>query len=226
MSTKTDILAFIKRNGDASVDALAQEFGLARMTVRQHLAGLERDGLVASREERRRTGRPHLVFTLTAGGDERFPKRYDRLADLVLTEVALLEPDEITGLEPDDKKRLLLKKMADRVYREHEPKVREKGLRERVPIIAEILRREGGFADWKAEGDRYEIVDYNCVYRKVAGSHRDVCEWHLSLLGQLLGNNVDCAQFMSQGADCCRFVVRAETQTAIASPGDERDKNG
>ena len=55
-------------------------------------------------------------FSLTEGGEERFPKRYDRLADLALQEVALLEAEEIAGLSPEDKKRLLLPKMADRVY--------------------------------------------------------------------------------------------------------------
>jgi predicted ArsR family transcriptional regulator len=81
-STKEHILSHLKRSGGSTVDALASEFGLARMTVRQHLSGMERDGLVVSREERRRTGRPHMLFSLTAGGEERFPKRYDRLADL------------------------------------------------------------------------------------------------------------------------------------------------
>jgi predicted ArsR family transcriptional regulator len=207
-STKDNILAFLKRSGGSSVDAIASEFGLARMTVRQHLSGLERDGLVVSREERRRTGRPHLLFSLTAGGEERFPKRYDRLADLALQEVALLEADEIAGLSPDDKKRLLLKKMAERVYREHEGTMLDKGLKERVAAVAEILRVEGGFAEWKTDGQQYEIVDYNCVYRSVADSHRDVCEWHLSLLSRLLGQQTDCAQFITEGAHCCRFVVK------------------
>jgi len=209
-STKDNILAHLKRSGGSTVDALALEFGLARMTVRQHLSGLERDGLVASREERRRTGRPHLLFSLTAGGEERFPKRYDRLADLALQEVALLEADEIAGLGPDEKKRLLLEKMAERVYREHEGTMRDKGLKERVAAVAEILREEGGFADWKAEGQQYEIVDYNCVYRTVADSHRDVCDWHLSLLSRLLGKETDCSQFITEGAHCCRFVVKED----------------
>jgi len=224
-STKDNILHYLKRSGGGTVDAVASEFNLARMTVRQHLSGLERDGLIVSREERRRTGRPHLFFSLTEGGEERFPKRYDRLADLALQEVALLEAEEIAGLSPDDKKRLLLTKMADRVYREHEPRVRDKRLRDRVAIIAEILRREGGLAEWKAEGERYEIVDYNCVYRKVAGSHHDVCDWHLSLLGRLLGKDVECSQFMSQGADCCRFVVESEAASA-AGAKRERDADG
>ncbi len=206
-STKEQILELLKRVGGATVDMIASEFHLARMTVRQHLAALERDRLVVSREERQRTGRPRLVFSLSDGGQELFPKRYDRLATLALQEVAFLEPDEIAGLDPEGKKRLLLRKMADRVFREHEARVRGKSLKERVSAVAEILREEGGFAEWKAQGSQYEIADYNCVYRKVVDSHRDVCEWHVSLLGRLLGKQVQCIQFQSHGAECCRFVV-------------------
>src|SRR5712692_2312090 len=104
-STKEQILVRLKRTGGSTVEGVATEFGLAGMTVRQHLAGLERDGLVESREERGRTGRPRLLFSLSDGGEERFPKRYDRLADLALCEVAFLEAEEIAGLGPEEKKR-------------------------------------------------------------------------------------------------------------------------
>jgi predicted ArsR family transcriptional regulator len=206
-STKEQILTFLKRTGGGTVDELARGFGLARMTVRQHLAALERDGLVRSREERRRTGRPHLLFSLSESGQEKFPRRYDRLADLALQEVALLEADEIAGLNSEEKKRLLLRKMADSVFRQHESKVRGKPLTDRVAMVAEILREEGGFAEWTGAGEEFEIVDYNCVYRRVADTHRDVCDWHLQLLGKLLDRPVQCSEMMSAGADSCRFVV-------------------
>ncbi len=220
-STKEQILTHLKRTGGGTVDSVATEFGLARMTVRQHLVVLERDGLVVSREERRQKGRPRLFFTLSEGGQEMFPKRYERLADLALQEVAFLDAEEIQGLSPEEKKRLLLKKMADRVYRQHEGRVREKSLRDRVVIVTDILREEGGFAEWSDHGGEFEIADHNCVYRRVVDSHRDLCDWHLSLLGQLLGRNVQCSQFMSQGAECCRFVVKAE-----AAPVSELDGKG
>lgn len=197
------------------MDEIARGFGLARMTVRQHLAALERDGLVRSREERRRTGRPHLLFSLSDSGQEKFPRRYDRLADLALQEVALLEADEIAGLNPEEKKKLLLRKMADRVFHQHEAKVRDKALTDRVAMVAEILREEGGFAEWTAEGAGFEIVDYNCVYRRVADSHRDVCDWHVQLLGKLLDRPVQCSEMMSQGADSCRFVVHDDAVASI-----------
>ena len=209
-TTKEQILEYLKRTGDATVDGLAAAFGLARMTVRQHLSTLERDGLVRTREERQRTGRPHLVFCLSEQGLERFPKRYDRFADLALQEVAFLESEEIAGLSAEGKKKLLLSKMAERVFQQHAPRVNGKSLEARVAMVADILHEEGGFAEWKANGADYEIVDYNCVYRRVAEAHEDVCDWHVQLLRKLLGHEVQCNQFMSKGADSCRFVVTNE----------------
>ncbi|HEU4759665.1 MAG TPA: winged helix-turn-helix transcriptional regulator [Dehalococcoidia bacterium] len=220
-STKSQILDHLKRSGGSTVDWLANTLGLARMTVRQHLAALERDGLVLSREERRRTGRPHLVFTLSDRGQEMFPKRYDRLADLALQEVAFLDADEIAGLGPQEKKRLLLSKMAERVYLQHARRVEGKTLPDRVAAVAQILDEEGGFAEWRNDGPDFEIVDYNCVYRRVADSHDDICAWHMELLARLLGSEVGCSQFQSQGAESCRFVVRLEPLHALG-PVDKR----
>ena len=226
-STKEQILAQLKRTGGSTVDGLAAAFGLARMTVRQHLAALERDRLVVSHEERRPTGRPHLVFNLTDYGEEMFPKRYDRLANLALQEVAFLDADELAGLSSEEKKRLLLTKMAERVYQEHAARVREKPLPDRVAVVADILQEEGGFAEWSAQGPDYEIVDYNCVYRRVADSHHDVCDWHVALLGRLLGREVTCNQFMSRGADSCRFIVSEQGPTqAWAGTANERKPDG
>lgn len=207
-STKEQILSHLKRSGGSTVDELASEFKLARMTVRQHLTGLERDGVVEGHEEKGRSGRPCMVFALSDRGEELFPKRYDRLADLALQEAARLTADEISGLDEDGRKRLLLLKMAERVYSEHESKVRDKSLPERVELVADILREEGGLADWTNAEGTFEIVDYNCVYRRVVDSHPGVCDWHISLLGRLLGSKVECSQFMSKGAESCRFVVR------------------
>jgi len=193
------------------------------MTVRQHLTVLERDGMVVSREERRRIGRPHLLFTLSDRGQELFPKRYDRLADLALQEVAFLDADEIAGLNPEEKKRLLLNKMAERVFLEHQARVQGKSLPERVATVTKILEEEGGFAEWRVEDQQYEIVDYNCVYRRVVNSHDDLCHWHLTLLSRLLGRDVECSQFQSRGAECCRFIVRQQVAQPgrIVNPGKE-----
>lgn len=209
-TTREQMLTHLKRAGGASVDGLANALGLARMTIRQHLAGLERDGLVVSREERKGKGRPHFLFSLSDRGEEFFPKRYDRLADLLLQEVGLLDADDIAGLSPEEKKRKLLMKMAERVYLQNEALVDGKSLAERVAVTVQILDEEGGFAEWRSDDRSYEIINYNCVYRRVVGSHGDLCEFDIAVISRLLGQDVQCQQFMSQGSECCRFVVRQE----------------
>ena len=222
-TTKSEILAHLKRTGGSPIEELATSLGLARMTVRQHLAMLERDALVSSREVRRATGRPHYVFSLTDGGEEMFPKRYDRLAGLILEEVSLLDGEEIAGLTPTQKKRLLFDKMVGRLHHQYEAKVAGKALKERVEAVAGILDEEGGFAEWRPVNGGFEIADYNCVYRRVVDSHDDLCDWHLSLLSRLLGNDVSCTQFMSKGAECCRFVVESgEAAPATTEEGEAR----
>ena len=222
-TTKSEILAHLKRTGGSSIEELATSLGLARMTVRQHLAMLERDALVSSREVRRATGRPHYVFSLTDRGEEMFPKRYDRLAGLILEEASLLDGAEISGLTPAEKRRLLFDKMVGRLHHQYEANVAGKALKERVEAVAGILDEEGGFAEWRPVNGGFEIADYNCVYRRVVDSHDDLCDWHLSLLSRLLGNDVSCTQFMSEGAECCRFVVEGgEAAPATTEEGEAR----
>lgn len=219
-TTKSDILARLKRSGGSSVEELATGLGLARMTVRQHLATLERDGMIASREVRRPTGRPHFEYSLTDRGEETFPKRYERLAALILEEVSLLDGEEIVGLTPAEKKRLLFGRMVERLFAQYEGRV-SGSLEERVAAVAKILEEEGGFAEWRAANGKLEITDYNCVYRRVAESHDDLCEWHLALLSRLLGGDVRCTQFMSRGAECCRFEIETEAAAPMSAAGAE-----
>ncbi|HZP26642.1 MAG TPA: winged helix-turn-helix transcriptional regulator [Dehalococcoidia bacterium] len=212
-STKSHILSHLKRHGGSSVDELAQALGLAHMTVRQHLTGLERDGLISSREVRRATGRPHHIFVLAEKAEEEvFPKRYDRLANLMLEEIASLESGEIAGLSSDEKKQLLFRKMTTRLARRYAPRLQGKPLPERVQLVASILETEGGFAEWRKSEAGFEIIDYNCIYRKVAAADDHVCDWHVNLLAQLLGQDVSCNQFARTGEDCCRFLVTDPTE--------------
>jgi len=205
-STKSQILGLLKRSGGSTVEGLASSLNLARMTVRQHLATLERDDLVTAREVRRATGRPHFLYTLTDKGEETFPKRYDRLADMIIDEVALLDSSEIEGLSPVEKKNLLFRKLAHRLAQQYASRVEGKRLEERVQTVTEILQLESGFAEWRKLEDGFEILDYNCAYRKVAENH-DLCAWHLEFLTQLLGGGVRAVSFQSRGGDLCRFVV-------------------
>lgn len=217
-STKSQILAALKRHGRCSVDELAVALGLAPMTVRQHLATLERDALVTSVEERQRLGRPHFLYSLTEKGEESFHRHYDRIALQLLDEVGRLDSSEIAGLSAEEKTALLFDKLADRFIARHWPQVEPLSVGRRVAAIAELLQNESGFAEWTAGDAGYEIRDYNCFYRKLNGVDGDVCRWHERVLTGLLGCPVRCESNEARATHLCRFVVAANAAAVPSAP--------
>src|SRR3990167_503367 len=79
-SARERVLFLLKRDGPQAVARLALQLGVSSMAVRQQLALLSGEGLVAFSDEPRRIGRPARVWRLTAKADARFPDRHGALA--------------------------------------------------------------------------------------------------------------------------------------------------
>src|SRR3990172_4653016 len=119
-NTRTEILALLKRNGGHTVNELAAPLGLAPITVRQHLTRLERDGLLVAEQRSGHVGRPQLVFRLTAKAHAAaFPRRSDRLVELLLREIGALDGSELEGLTPRQKTYLVLERLAQHLADEY-----------------------------------------------------------------------------------------------------------
>src|SRR3989442_13929466 len=86
-STRMEVLELLRRKGHASAETISSDLGVTPNAVRQHLTNLERDGFVVSHPERRRRGRPSLLFSLPERPDSVFPNRFRHLASLVLQQV-------------------------------------------------------------------------------------------------------------------------------------------
>lgn len=209
-TTKGQILWLLKRNGRETVDHLAEELALAPMTIRQHLAALERDGLISMREERQRKGRPHFVYSLTEKGEETFPKRYDRLAEQVLNELGRVDAADIAGLAPAERTALVFRRIADRLIAEHAERLKGLPLLHRVREVAAILEGESGFVECIDTPDGLEIRDYNCVYRRLAGTGMPECAWHQRVIGHLVGAPAARSQPGNREATCCRYLIACE----------------
>src|SRR5688500_7200824 len=129
-TTKQQILTLLKRAGSITIEEAAGALSVASMTARQHLAGLEKDGLVTAEKVRRSLGRPHYLFTLTLKGEDLFPRRFDLLAQIFLEEVGSLSSTEIDGLTADEKRLLLIQRTADRLAERYRFRVEGRPLEE------------------------------------------------------------------------------------------------
>lgn len=202
--TRQRIVEALKRNGGATVDQLASHMGLVPVTVRAHLAILERDGLVFGEEERTGgAGRPHILYQLTEKGEELFPRHYDRLANNLLDHlVATQGADRVIGM---------LESIAINVASEHEGRLASKPFDERVREAAAILTQQGCTAEYSESGGAYQVDIYNCPYRKVASEHPQVCTLETQLLKTLTrGRVLETVNTSPRGAICSYQVLPTE----------------
>ncbi len=205
-TTKHQILELLKRTGSATVEEAAGSLSIASMTARQHLLGLERDGLVQSEKVKRANGRPHYLFLLTPKGDEMFPRRFDVLAAILLDEVGALRAEDLDGLDGDGKRSLMVQRAADRLAERYRFAIDGRSLPERIQALTAVLHTIGGFAEWTETEDGFEIRDYNCVFASLT-SQSDGCPGHLRLITQLLQWPARHEIFDDGRVRCCRYIV-------------------
>ena len=213
-STKSEILALLKRTDGATVDELASTLNLAPMTVRQHLTALERDALVRSAEVRRATGRPHYVYSLTRDGHRRTLDGHDRMLALLVEQAGLFDPLSAPGLSPVDRRARLFEAAARSLAGQHHDELTGISGDERLNRAAAILQSHGGFAEWHRNGNGYEFRDFGCVYRATVGAGGR-CAWHETFLSALLDVPIRTADDVADCAVCCRYTIPVAASTAV-----------
>jgi predicted ArsR family transcriptional regulator len=213
-STKTEILAILKRSDGASVDEISASVGLASMTIRQHLTALERDALVRAEEVRRATGRPHFRYRLTEDGHRSIAQGYDRLVALLIDAVGAL--DVPAG---EQARRSVFRGAALTLAARHRPEFELASGPARIERAVAILRSHGGFAEYHERDGLFELRDFGCVFRQAVGSDGP-CEWHEPFLREALGESIEPAPQPGDGcAACCRYTIPAAAlRAANGSP--------
>lgn len=197
--TRRSILEYLKQRGRATLDELAQESGLAPMTVRGHLAILERDGLIGSDEERGRVGRPRFVYTLTEQGHDLFPKSYHVLCNRILD--ALCTNADIAAA--------LATQIAEHWAGEYSARFEGKSLEEKVQTLAEIRTAEGAMAEVEKTPDGYLIHQRHCPASCVAARHPDViCAAEIGYIRRALNASVERVSWIQNGDATCTYRVR------------------
>ncbi len=199
-TTRQQILEHLQRHGRATVKELGQILHLTSTGIRQHLTVLERDGLVAAREERGRVGRPTLVYTLTEKAESLFPRSYDELA------TALLE--EIRASEGSERLYALLHRVAQRMAESFWERVQGKSLAERVEETAAILREQGCLVDWEQRDGEYFLHEFTCPFSKVAKHDSAVCTLHLDLVRLLTSADTRLVRSVLRGERACTYRIR------------------
>jgi predicted ArsR family transcriptional regulator len=222
--SKSQILESIKRLGAADMDQLAGRTGLARTTLREHLALLERDGLVQRSHQRKGPGRPALQYRLTRQGDERFPSEERELLG-----------DLIRYLQDEGKQHLIQAffetfwdKRAARACelmraaaesREAEP-VHGEPLTPGLKALSGLLESEGFMPEihYDKTGNTLVVRECNCPFKSVIRETRLPCRLEARFYEKIFGQKVTRTSFIPDGDDACTY--RIELENPPGQPAD------
>jgi predicted ArsR family transcriptional regulator len=195
--TRLRLLDVLKQAGPRPVRELRVSLGVSSMAVRQHLTGLERDGLVQRSSARRPLGRPESLYALTPAAETHFPKRFDALAR------ELLEGAQ-DALGPAGFEKLLAARL-ERQVETYSRRVQGRDVETRLQELAAI-QDENGFMT-SCDPAQREIVQHNCAICSVAERFPEMCRVELQLFERLLGAKVERVEHRLEGGVACRFHV-------------------
>jgi predicted ArsR family transcriptional regulator len=202
-TTRQNIMNLLRRQGQMTAGELSDALGIGAVGVRQHLALLERDGLVEIVGLRRSVGRPSHLYTLTMAAEQRFPKYYDRLALDILGHLSTIGGNDAVIELLDARRHSLRLKYA--------PRLAGKSRAEQVQELCAILDEQGYMCEYeRLEDGSYLLIEHNCPVDCIAREHTQLCSQELTLYQELLGVPMIRDSTISSGEQYCRYHIPAE----------------
>jgi predicted ArsR family transcriptional regulator len=198
--TREEILDLLRRRGQMTAAELSATLGIGTVGVRQHLALLERDGLVHTAAVRRGVGRPSHLYALTLDAEAMFPRRYDRLLMDALEFIA-----DLGGSAAIDQ---LFARRRHKLAAQYGPRLAGKGRAEQVAELAAILTEQGYMCESEQlPSGGFALVEHNCPVDCVARDYHQACAHELTLYQDLLGTSLVREETISEGGSCCRYRI-------------------
>jgi predicted ArsR family transcriptional regulator len=207
-STRGQIATLLRR-GVRTVEELAESLGMTDNAVRNHLATLERDGIVRQEGVRRGTGagKPAVLYALQPDAESYFSRAYQPVLAAVLDVVV----DELPAQQ--------VVELLDKVGRRLGVSVggRASGsLDERVAAAAAALRSLGGEVDVVAENGTLAIRGTGCPLSSAVIRRPETCRAVEALVSEIVGAPVRECCARGERPRCC-FTVGGATVSPTAA---------
>lgn len=225
-STKDDILRYLLRKGQCSVQDLSDELEISPQAIRRHLKDLEAETLIVHQPVPSGMGRPQYVYELSKTGRSYFPEAYDRFAlDLLETLAATVPPEQL---------QTILRQQWRRKGEEYFQRLGGVPLGERVKALVELRRLEGYMTDYYGADPQHKtpldpeatdpqafiLTEYNCAIANVSESFPAICDYEMELFALALGPDcrVERTHWMREGEHCCGYLIQPAESNPFNSP--------
>jgi predicted ArsR family transcriptional regulator len=197
-STRGRIVSLLRR-GARTVEELARSLGLTDNAVRNHLATLERDGLVRQDGVRRvlGAGKPAVLYEVRPEAEPLFSRAHPP----VLAAVVDVLVDEL----PPERADALLREVGRRLARRAGGQAGGP-LQERARAAATVLNALGGDVDVVVADGALRLQGHGCPLSAAVARRAEVCRAVETFVAEVIGAPVrECCQHGAR--PCCAFAV-------------------
>lgn len=202
MKTIDKILYRMKREGPVTAKILAEDFQLTTMGVRQHLQGLEEEGLVDFEDIKAKVGRPTRHWHLTQKGHRRFA---DRHSDLIIQML-----DSVEELFGQDGLSKVVVRREDQTFEQYQAQLAGvENIAEKLQILTTLREREGYMAELHQDGEDFVLIENHCPICHAAQRCPSLCQSELAVFQRLLGNEyqVNRQEHIIAGERRCAYRI-------------------
>ena len=189
--TRERVLGLLLELGTATAATLSERLDVTPAGIRRHLDALVAEGVVTTREPRRRVvtrGRPAKLYALSDAGHAAGPSAYD---DLAASALRFMTPEQVTAF-------------AETRARELEERYDGLG----TPTeIAVALSADGYAASVTDQGLGVQLCQHHCPVQHVAAEFPQLCDAETAALGRLLDVHVQRLATIAHGDGVCTTFI-------------------
>lgn len=202
MKTSDRILNTIKRNGAVTAKQLSEEFGITSMGARQHLQGLEDDGLLAFHDVKVKVGRPTRHWSLTQKGHAQFSNRHGELTIQVIDAVESLFGQEGLAKVAAEREAHTLKQYQSAL-------AHSTNLSSKLKTLTQLREDEGYMAELISEKDHFVLIENHCPICKAATRCPSLCQSELNVFRELLKDecSISRSEHIIAGERRCTYTI-------------------
>ena len=206
-----EIIEHLHQSAGGDIQTLCRVLGVTRTAVRQRIARLEMSGLISSKLQSQRRGRPRHLYRVTSNGLHALGENYRELA-VVLWEA-------ITGFEDTDIREQLIGRvrdsLADRFRRQL---VDSDSVDKRLDQLASEMKASGFNVESDHSGGLRILRETSCPFPMLAEVDETICQVERQVLEQVLGAPVEFRTRCRDGHGCCEFQVLSSPQAGATVP--------
>jgi len=196
-TSDADLLDLLRALGPMDVTEMSGEFEVTPTAVRQRLSRLLARGLVDREPVRHGRGRPRHRYQLTQQGLRLTGSNWPDLALALWREIGTIEDFEI--------RRTVLRRVVKTLAATYGQQIQGRNTVERMRSLADLLAERRVPFSVEETGETPVLSAHACPYPELAGKDRTICAMERVLFSELVGADLQLAQWRLDGGGSCQF---------------------